>query len=271
MNKISELHGLPKGEECEISGVIIYEQAPKPVKFGVGFNQFVVVEDIPGNKFCSVGVNISLTDPKEGFLKGEKIIIQGKVDKYPDRTQKLTSDGTYPMKTSLKAHSVERFKQVEDFPIKDYQEEAQIGEVMDAKDLEEANKPNYIEIKTQSEREKQAIFEAKDLISAKKSAAHTIADLIIAGKIELKNFFVWSTLLVDFFYNTDDAFAIITEANLMKSGLIEATKLQVSQWILERIKGTQIVLETLCEKPISTQTLEELKDTAVKVALAIGG
>jgi len=271
MNRIAELHSLPKGTPCEIMGEIIFEKEPQQSRYGKGLNQFIVVSDDPEGVINTVGVNVNIGTIDEGFLKGEKVIVKGKVDKYPDRTQQLKPDGTYPMKTSVKAEHIEKFVEVEDFPVEQLAPATGLVQVMDADDLKEANKPapksnGYI----QTKEEERKMWEKKDLIVAKQSACKTVGKWIVSGHIELKNYFAWCNKLVDYFYNEDDAFAVITEANLMKSGLIEVTKAQVLAWISDRLKGTQITYESLGIKAIASQTLEELKDTAVKIALAIG-
>ena len=80
MNKITELHSMPKGSDCEIEGAVTYEQEPKESKFGKGLNQFIVVADDSD----SVGVNVTVPSKDDGFLMDETIHIVGKVDKSGD-------------------------------------------------------------------------------------------------------------------------------------------------------------------------------------------
>ena len=272
MNKIFDLHSMPKGSECEIKGEIIFENPPKAVRYGTGLNQFVVLSDHPDKGLNAVGVNISVQTVEDGFTKGEKIVVKGKVDKYPDRNQPLKPDGTYPVKTSVKATHVEKFVEVEDFAPTP---EESVASVMSPQDIEEVNKPptnGYSTAKGVEEEKKRIMWEKKDLVTAKESACKTVGKWIDSGKIELKDYFKWCDYLVDYFYNSDDKFALITEANLMQSGLITVNKAQALAWIEEHAKGTDVA-QDLCGilhvKALDKQTLNELLETIGKLSLAV--
>ncbi len=282
MNKIQELHALPNGTDVEIQGRVAYDSAPKPVRYGEGFNQFVVVSDGEGETH-GIGCNIPMSTEDQGYAKGNTVTIKGKLDKYADRKQPLKPDGTFPIKTSVRVTFIEEFTQVDDFP--DAPANATPVElpgkppvtikaepVMDKEDLKEAEvvvkKNGY----SQSKEEERKMWEAKDLIVAKQSACKTVGKWIDSGRIELKDYFKWCDKLVDFFYNKDDGFTLITEVNLMKSGLVSATKAEILSWITEHMKGTDIETDPcgiLHVKALDKQTVAELLDTAEKVSLAI--
>lgn len=269
MNQVIETKGMPKGTYIELKGVIIYEQTPRPARYGNGFSQFFVMSDNEQDKMCEVGVNVNVGSLEDGYTKGEKVIIKGKVDKYPDKKQPLLPNGTYPLKTSIKADNVERYREVNDFVNPEDIPESPTASVMTPKELEIANKPNYVEAKAGEKGEERKMWAKKDLVVAKESACKTVGGWVETGKVELKDYFLWATKLVEFFYNEDDKFVVITEANLMKSGLVEVNKAQITDWIKERMKGTEITTENMGVKALSTQTLTELLDTAVKVALSL--
>ena len=273
MNKILELHSMAKGTECEVTGVITYEAEPKPVKYGQGLNQFVVIEDNAQGGTSSVGVNISLSKIEDGFYKGEKVVVQGKVDKYPDRKQPLQPDGTFPTKTSLKAVSVEKVVEAEDFHEQEEATSTPVASVMTGKDIEEANKPaenNYV-----TEKEKERImWEKKDLVVAKESACKTVATWVVSGHILLKDYFAWVEKLVDCFYSEDDKFATITQANLMSSKLVTVTKVEALAWIRDHMWNTEHATEAelikaLHVKPFDKQLLPELLDTIERLSLIL--
>ena len=274
MNRIIDLHALPKGTPCEIKGEIIYEKEPKQSRYGKGFNQFIVVSDNPEGGMNTIGVNVTVGSIDDGFLKEERVIITGKVDKYADRTQQLQPDGTYPMKTSVKAEHVEKFVEAEDFPAESSTPEVPQKQVMDKDDVKEADKPapksnGY----TQAKEEERKMWTKKDLIVAKQSACKTVGRWVESGKIDLKNYFTWATKLVEFFYNEDDAFARTTEISLIKSGLITTTKEKATEWILEHVKETDIAQDMtgiLHVKELNKQSLKELIETMEKVNSTLG-
>lgn len=271
MNNIIDLHRTPKGSTCEIKGEIVYENPPKQARYGNGLNQFIVVQDDLQDRMSAVGVNVNVASIEDGFQKGEKVLVKGKVDKYPDKSQPLNQDGTYPMKTSLKAEYIERFVEPADFPPASVSGLASdMPSVMDEEDLKAINTPktNYTDTKA----EEKAMWAKKDLIVAKQSACKTCGKWISDGKIELKDYFGWCNRLVDYFYNEDEKFAVITEANLMISGLVTVTKAQALSWITKHVKGTDIE-QDLCGilhvKELDKQTLDELLQTVEKLSLAI--
>ena len=273
MNKILELHSMAKGTECEVTGVITYAAEPKPVKYGQGLNQFVVIEDNTEGGMSSVGVNISLSKVEDGFKKGEKVVITGKVDKYPDRKQPLQQDGTFPTKTSLKAVSVEKIVEATDFHEQEEASSAPVEEVMSEEDIKEADKPaenNYV-----TEKEKERImWEKKDLVVAKESACKTVATWIVSGHVQLKDYFAWVEKLVDCFYSQDDKFATITQANLMSSKLVTVTKTEALIWIRDHMWNTEHTTEAdlikaLHVKPFDKQLLPELLDTIERLSLIL--
>lgn len=267
MNKIAELHGMTKGTECVITGVIIYEAQPKPVKYGSGLNQFVVIEDDAQGGINSVGVNISLSRAEDGYRKEEKVTITGKVDKYPDRKQPLQQDGTYPMKTSVKAIRIERVKDIDDFNEQLPPEEEVIV-------TEKPAKQNYTVAKNVEEEKKRIVFEKRDLVMAKESACKTVATWVVSGHILLKDYFSWVEKLVDYFYSQDDKFATITQANLISSKLITVTKTEALTWIKDHMWNTEYATEeeltkALHVKPLDKQLLPELLDTIEKLSLIL--
>ena len=272
MNQVLETASMQKGAYVELKGIIIYEQTPRASRYGNGFSQFLVISDNQGDKRCEVGVNVNMAKIDDGFVKGHSVIVKGKVDKYPDKKQPLLPNGTYPLKTSIKADSVEEFREVNDFVNPEdivAVPESPTASVMTPEELEIINKPDYVQSKQEAKDEESKMWAAKDLIVAKQSACKTVGKWIESGKIDLTEYFAWATKLVEFFYNEDDKFVVITEANLMKSGLVDVTKAQVTDWITERMKGTDIVWESVSSKAISSLTLTELLDTAVKVALSL--
>ena len=274
MNNIIDLHKTPKGSPCEIKGEIVYENPPKPSRYGKGLNQFIVVQDNLQDRLSAVGVNINVASVEEGFQKGEKVLVRGKVDKYPDKTQQLNPDGTYPMKTSVKADYIERFVEPEDFPTESPSSPTPVTgfpvSVMSADDVKAANTPRPVYVDAKAE--EKAMWAKKDLIVAKQSACKTVGKWISDGKIELKDYFGWCTRLVDYFYNEDDKFAVITEANLMVSKLVNVTKTQALAWIEKHLKGTDVEQDPcgiLHVKELDKQTLDELLKTIEKLSLIL--
>jgi len=266
MNQISELSRLPKGADVEFKGVVSYENPPRASMYGGGFNQFVVVKS--GD--FGIGVNIPVHSIDEGYIKGTSLIVKGKVDKYPDKKQPLTSEGTYPMRTSIKATVVEEYRDVEDFPEQETvvtKESIVNTESASVKGL--VNKPSYSAAKNVEEEQKRIRFEKRDLLTAKESACKTVGKWIETGKIDLKDYFKWCTKLVDYFYNEDEGFDLMTEANLMHSGLVEVNKTQALAWIRNHMKGTELTLEGLNVPALDKQTLPELLETATRVATAL--
>ena len=275
MNKISELHSMPKGGECEVTGIITYEAEPKPVKYGQGLNQFVVIEDDAQGGINSVGVNISLSKVEDGFRKGEKIVIKGKVDKYPDRKQPLQQDGTFPMKTSLKATTIERVVNEGDFREQEECTDEPVEEVKTKEEIVKSEKPtNYAVAKGVEEEKKRIMFAERDLVVAKESACKTVATWVVSGHIVLKDYFFWVQKLIDCFYNEDDKFAIITQANLISSGLVTVTKAEALTWIRDHMWDTEHATEpdlikALHVKPFDKQLLPELLNTIEKLSLIL--
>ena len=261
MNQISELSKLPKGTDVEFKGTVSYENPPRAAMYGGGFSQFVVVKD---GEF-GIGVNIPVKSPDEGYTKGVNLIVKGKVDKYPDKKQPLTEDGTFPMRTSIKATIVEEYRQVEEFPQQEYTEETVVTKESIVKE-----KPSYTVAKNTEKEAERIMWEKKDLVTAKESACKTVGKWVSDGKIELIDYFKWCTKLVDYFYNEDEGFDLIVEANLMASGLVEVTKAQAATWIKSHMKGTELTLEGLNVPALDKQTLPELLETAVRVATSIG-
>ena len=273
MDRISDLHAKPKGTEIEIQGEITYDSAPKQVRYGQGFSQFIVVHDSGEGALGGIGCNVPLSNVDQGYRKGETVTVRGKLDKYADRKQPLLPNGTYPVKTSVKVEHIEEFTQIQNYPEEEVP--ASPTNVMSKEDVREANKPprnGYIIAKEVEEEKKRIIFEKKDLITAKESACKTVGKWIESGKMELKDYFKWCNYLVDYFYNEDDKFAIITEANLMISGLITVTKAEALNWIEMHLKGTDVAQDVtgiLHVKALDKQTLNELLETIGKLSLVI--
>ena len=279
MDRIKDLHGKAKGTEVEIQGEVAYDSAPKQVRYGQGFNQFLVIQDDPEGGMNGIGCNVPMANVDQGFAKGNSVTIKGKVDKYADRKQPLKPDGTYPVKTSIKVEHIEEFVQAEEFATTDKVTSPVPGEipdvtasVMSPKDLAEADRPAPKNGYSQAKKEEKEMWAAKDLVVAKQSACKTVGKWIDSGKIQLKDYFKWCAKLVDFFYNTDDSFALITEANLIQSGLITVTKAEAISWIEIHVKGTDVE-QDLCGilhvKALDKQTLPELLNTIGKLSLAI--
>ena len=270
MNQISELSRLPKGTDVEFKGVVSYENPPRASQYGGGFSQFVVVKD--GDN--GIGVNISVKSLDEGYTKGTSLQVKGKVDKYPDKKQPLTENGTYPMRTSIKAIVVEEYREVDDFPQQEYDHSKE--QVMTKEDIVKADKPESYSVAKNTEKEQERIMWAKkDLITARESACKTVGKWISDKVIELKDYFAWCDKLVDYFYHEDEAFTIITEANLIISGLVELTKPQMLAWIQSKMAGTKfqeedVLMHELGVKKLSTQVVSELLDTIQKLSLSLG-
>lgn len=275
MNKICDLHSMPKGAVCEIQGEITYENPPKATRYGKGLNQFIVVNDnIEEGGVNGIGVNVSVASVEDGFIKGNKVTVKGKVDKYPDRNQPLQPDGTFPMKTSVKADHIEHYVDADDFP--DPPITGHVPNVMDKEDLVQASKPaptnGYSTAKGVEEEKKRIMWEKKELKICKQAVLKVVGRLVEAGTLNMKVFFRWADKLVDYVYNEDDKFALITEANLMQSGLITVTKAEALDWIETHVKGTDVE-QDLCGilhvKALDKQTLNELLETVEKLSLAI--
>jgi len=266
MNQIAELVKLPKGTEVEFEGEITFENPPRANLYGSGFSQFVVVK----KGADGIGCNIPIPAIENGYHKKQTVNVKGKINKYPDKKQPLTENGTYPIKTSVNATSVEEIVIQDDNALLTDADIEKINEKSTVKPSEKSSaKPNTNKYNSDKEEEKK-MWAAKDLKVCKQAMIKTIGRWVEVNVIPKSQFFKWVTRCVDFVYNEDDAFDLIVEAQMMKSGLIECDKKSVTAWIDEHMKGTACTLEMLGVKKLDIQTLVELLDTAERLSLVLG-
>ena len=264
MDLVKDFGAMPKGRAVEFQGEITYDTPARAARYGGGFSQFVVVTDSTGG----IGTNIPVANIEAGFIKGTMLKVWGKIDKYQDKKQPLTENGTYPIRTSVSASKVEEFRMADTFVEKhDHSTE----QVMTKEDIVVVDKPapNYSVAKNVEKEAERIMWAKKDLITAKESACKTVGKWVSDGKIDLLNYFKWCTMLVDYFYNEDEAFDLIVQANLMASGLVEVTKPQITSWLKQHIKGTGFTLEGL-DVDLTKATLPELLEKCTQLALMIG-
>jgi hypothetical protein len=258
MNKTNELVAMPKGTPCEIQGEISYQLEPKKAIYGKGgYSQFIVVDDETGK----IGVNINLPSIQEGFTKGEKVHIKGKVDKYPDKKQPLLPNGTYPMRTSVVAEWFERYQDVQDFP-------ATNNEVQTVIPQTTVLVGDYLVKKATKEELDKKMWEDKDLRIVKQSALKAAVELCVNDNIKLQDLFKMANKFVDYVYNEDDKFAIVTEAQLIKSGLVTLTKPQAIAWLDKHIPEMPLT-DDMSLTEYKNKTLEELLEIIERVALSL--
>jgi len=262
MNQIAELVKLPKGTEVEFEGEITYENPPRANLYGSGFSQFVVVK----KGADGIGCNIPIPGIENGYRKGQTVNVKGKVNKYPNKKEPLTENGTYPIATSVNATSVEEIVIQDDNALLT---DAEIEKINKKSTVKPTAKPNTNKYNGDKEEEKK-MWAAKDLKVCKQAMIKTIGRWVEANVIPKSQLFKWVTRCVDYVYNEDDAFNLVVEAQMMKSGLLECDKKSVTAWIDEHMKGTACTLEMLGVADLSKQTLVQLLDTAERLSLVLG-
>jgi hypothetical protein len=265
MNKTNELVAMPKGTPCEIQGEISYQLEPKKTMYGKGgYSQFIVVDDETGK----IGVNLNLPSIQEGFTKGEKVHIKGKVDKYPDKKQPLLPNGTYPIRTSVVAEWFERYRDADDFTegMKEITNETQ--PIVKAENFLYIQEGDYLVKKATKEELDKKMWENKDLRIVKQSALKAAVELCVNEKIKLQDLFKIADKFVDYVYNEDDKFAIVTEAQLIKSGLITLTKPQALAWLDKHIPEMPLT-DDMSLTEYKDKPLDELLEIIERVALSI--
>jgi hypothetical protein len=161
------------------------------------------------------------------------------------------------MRTSVVAEWIERYQDVQDFPVS---KTAEIPGTVPVGD--------YLLKKTTKEVEDKQMWADKDLRIVKQSALKAAVELCVNEKIKLQDLFKIADKFVDYVYNEDDKFAIVTEAQLIKSGLITLTKPQAIAWLDKHIPEMPLT-DDMSLTEYKDKPLDELLEVIERVALSI--